>query len=212
MRKIVRFVCLSAFACATFMPAVQSQATMTLVGLVPVDNSAAPSLAGYRTYDLVVNTTSDWTAAAMLLELTQGDIFQHVNGDANGLPPIEVVISILGDESLRYDTFVTNPDGTDLGSGVGIAGGAGDVGGNGFTFSTTELDVTWFSPGSDTNDIGDSKIARITLSNDAQGTLLLAITEAGTPNLERFEITIVPEPATLGLFSLAGLAMLRRRR
>ena len=157
---------------------------------VAVDNSAV--LTGYNTFDLEVTTTSDWTAAVMRLNLTNGTIYQDPSGSSVALNPLIYTIV----PSLEFDTF--------LGGGVAlpsIAGAAGDLGGDALQFDAGELDVSWFNVGA--NDIGTLGIARITLSDDAAGTWsYLAInaagervTDSGTVTAGSFATPTPPPPA-----------------
>jgi hypothetical protein len=188
--------------------------SITFVGLVPVDNaSGGAALVGFNTYDVTINSTTDWTAGAILLELSPGDIYQHANGSASGLAPNPSFLGFPGLEALRFDTFVTNPDASsEVGAGASIAGGALDIPGAGVQeFSTSRLSVAWNSPDTDTDDIGEIVIGRLTLKDTANGTLWLALTEAGSAGKTLISIPIVPEPASLALLGLGGLAALCRR-
>ncbi len=124
---------------------------------VTVDNSA--ELTRYNTFDLQVTTTNDWTAAVLLLTLTQGTIYQDVAGTALATTPAAYIFA----PSVEFDTAL----GGDAPSSS-IAGAAGDLGGDAFQFDTAELDVSWFNIAS--TDTGTFTIARITLSDDAVGT------------------------------------------
>ncbi len=127
-----------------------------------VDNTDA--LTGYTTADLQVTTGSDWTAAALLLTLTHGSIYQDAAGSAT--TPNAGLFGTF--PTLEYDTYVSANGGT-----PSIAGGAGDVGGDAYQFDTVELDISWFdTTGADT---GTITIGRITLSDDAVGTWSLKL-------------------------------------
>ncbi len=141
--------------------------------LLPVDNSAV--LTGYTTYDMQVTTDTDWTAAAGLLELTAGSIYQHANGTDNEVPH-PFLVSLFPE--LAFDTYV-------VGS---TAGGAGDVGGDGYAFGTDELDVSWFDIAK--TDIGTTTIGRLTLTDDTAGNLSIMLTAEG--EVAEFDVTISP--------------------
>ena len=130
-----------------------------------VDNTS--ELTGYTTADLQVTTTSDWTGAALLLELTQGSIYQ--DGAGGNTQPSSGLINAV--PSVEFDTYVAAND-----NSVIVAGGAGDVGGNGLQFDTSELDITWVDTA--TNDTGTINIGRISLSDDAVGTWSLQLINA----------------------------------
>ncbi len=137
--------------------------------MAEVDNSAA--LTGYTTYDLNVTTDTDWTSAGMLLELTAGSVYQHEFGGITG-PANPAFVQLFPD--LAFDTHVAGS----------TAGGAGDLGGTGLAFGTDRLDVSWFNntPG----DTGTTTIGRITLTDDAAGTMSL-MTQS-----QLFDITLSP--------------------
>lgn len=218
--KIAKFV-LPVIAAGFASTAMGAISLVNLEGAQEVDNTAGgAALVGYVTSNIVVNTTADWTAAAMLVQLTSGSIYQDAFGDMTGLAPNAVFLPMF--PSLRYDSFVTNPDGTETGGGAAIVGMAADLwypppAELPQEFSTARISIAWNSPGADTNDIGDNMIARLSLSNTANGYLSLGVTEAGNPTKAMFlEVPIVnghivPEPASLGLLGLGGLALLRRR-
>ncbi len=134
------------------------------VEVVSVDNTSA--LTGYLTHDFQATAfDSDWTGAALLLNLSAGSIYQDAFG--SNLPPSPSWFELF--PTLEFDTYVGVP-------GSSIAGGAGDVGGDGLTFSTTELDVSFYNINS--SDTGTFSIGRVTLSDDAVGTWsLLAVAD-----------------------------------
>ncbi len=134
---------------------------------VQVDNSAV--LAGYNTFDLEITTTTDWTAAVLLLNLTQGTIYQDASGTALAMPPAAYAFV----PSLEFDTALG-----DSAAASSIAGAAGDLGGDAYQFDTLELDVTWFNIAN--TDTGTFGIARITLSDDAVGTWSYKVINAST--------------------------------
>ena len=212
--KIAKFV-LPAIA-AGFMASSASanslEWTNTPLGAVPINNpNSVPgtgTLEGWVVNDLVLTTTADWTAAAMLIELDTGSIFQEGEGfGANGITLGEPnPAGLLDLPSSEFATYIFDPHG-----GAAIAGAAGDVGGDAQQFDTAELDISWNSAGADTADIGTFSIARVTLSPDAFGTARVAFTVAGVEGVIRADIPIIPEPASGALLGLAGLAVLRRR-
>ena len=124
---------------------------------VEVDNS--DQLSGYNSFDLQITTDVDWTSAALVLTLTQGEIYQHIYG-SNFTPPSSLVDLF---PQLAYDTYI----GAEV-SGTSVAGGAGDLGSVALRFDDQALSVSWFNIHND--DIGTFSIARITLSEDAVGT------------------------------------------
>ncbi len=182
----------------------------SLVFPTVIDNSGGGApLAGFITMDVTIQSDTDWTAAAILLELTRGSIYQDTfGGDVNA--PSAAIINAF--PSAEFDTYVGDPH-----NGASIAGGALDIPGAGLQeFSTSRLSVAWNSAGADTADVGLVAIARITLSSDANGHMALALTEAGSTAKTLVFVpfvngVITPEPASLALLGLGGLAVLRRR-
>jgi len=142
--------------------------------LTPVDNSAL--LTGYSTYDLHITTDTDWTVAAGLLDLTAGSIYQHTQGGDRGVPSPRLVSAY---PDLVFDTYVIG----------NIAGGAGDIGGDGFVFSDSQLSVSWFNI--ENTDIGTTTIGRLTLSDDAEGSLSMVLGAAGMEHNE-YDVTFSP--------------------
>jgi len=132
---------------------------------IAIDNTS--ELTGYTTADLEVTTTTDWTSAALLLELSQGSIYQDAAGDIDAPNP-----GLFGTfPTLEFDTYVDAGSNTAL-----VAGSAGDVGGDAFQFDTGEIDALWFDTAS--SDTGTLTIGRFTLSDDAVGTWSLRVLNA----------------------------------
>lgn len=191
---------------AVVFTATSALGSISLSSLTYIDNTGGGApLVGFTTMDVTIDSDTDWTAGAILLELTSGSIYQDTfGGDVNA--PSGPIINAF--PSSAFDTYVGDPHG-----GASIAGGALDIPGAGAQeFSTSRLSVAWNSAGADTADVGLVVIARITLSNDAFGLLTLALTESGSTEKTLISIPINgPEPASLALLGLGGLAVLRRR-
>jgi FG-GAP-like repeat len=130
-----------------------------------VDNTS--ELTGYTTADLQVTTDSDWTGAALLLDLTQGSIYQDANGGDTA--PSAALFGAF--PTLEFDTYVAAN-----GNSVNLIGAAGDVGGDAYQFDTEQLDLTWIDLSTD--DTGTINIGRVTLSDDAVGTWSLKLVNA----------------------------------
>jgi FG-GAP-like repeat/FG-GAP repeat len=139
---------------------------------VEVDNSAV--LTGYRTFDLEVTTGRDWTASALLIELTQGSIYQDAAGGERAPNPFLFGAT----PTLEFDTYVSAN-----GNSTSIAGAAGDVGGDTLQFDTSEIDIAWFD--SAQNDFGTIVIGRFTLSDDAAGDVSVLMTEGRLASKEK---------------------------
>ena len=177
--------------------------------VVPVDNSS--QLTGFITQDLVVTTDTDWEQAFMIVTLDEpGGIYQDPLGNVNPQSPNPAFFPIA--PSLEFDTYVSNGV---LGESVAAFGTV--------TFDPLILDedhifISWFTDGTD--DIGTLALARVTLAETAHGTWLFTATAASendptvdvpagvVVNGEMF----IPEPATLSLLTLGGLALMRRKR
>jgi hypothetical protein len=156
----------SIFAAAVLLAGLGSPVTAAVsLDLIPIDNSE--QLTGYRTFDLQFNTpVSDWTASALLLELSAGSIYQPPLGGDRPMPSDFFSFA----PELEFDTYVGVP-------GSSIAGGAGDIqGGGAFEFSTERLSATFFNTAK--TDIGRFSIGRVTLSDDAVGSWSLLSTTA----------------------------------
>ena len=132
---------------------------------VAVNNTAV--LTGYTTADLQVTSTTDWTSAALRLELTTGSIYQDAQGDVTAPNPAQFVTY----PALRFDTYLDAD-----GNAVFVAGGAIDVGGDVFAFDTTQVDALWFDLATD--DTGALTLGRFTLTDDAAGTWSMRLLNA----------------------------------
>jgi hypothetical protein len=155
-----------------------SQAGVIGMTITEISNAAGgAALANFRTFDIRVNATGSMRSQGMLLELTQGSIYQDSFG--SNVVPSSSFYALA--PSLQFDTFVTfgaggtpGPPGTvqqstDIltpgGTGAEIPGG-----GSGVTFNNQKLDIVW-APGGGINYPGTNNFmtARITLSKDAWG-------------------------------------------
>lgn len=165
---------LSVCAAGLFLTGVvaASQAAITL-DLLPVDTLGV--LPGHVSYDLAVTSETDWTSAVGLLELSSGSIYQHALGGDTG--PTHAPLNVAA-PGLVFDTHVIG----------NIAGGAGDLDGAGFAFSEQRLDVSWFNVSTD--DIGTTTIGRLTLTDDAAGTMSVIL--ASKENYAYYDIALEP--------------------
>ncbi len=201
-------------------------------GITPTPGStgAPGSLDGFNALDLIVNTTSDWTAAAIFIDLSSGSMFQEnsgFGGFGSTLGPTNplgfaTIPSLEWDSYLDGNALPGNADPSALPDPIlafiSIAGAGADAGGPAGSpvFDSTGANISWNSAGSITTDVGATKLGRFTLSPDANGILSLAVTEADSPGRTLIGIPLVngiiaPEPASVTALGLGGLALLRRR-
>ena len=196
----------AAISCVLILAAVPCAAWADItLDVVNVDNSSAPELNGYVTLDLVATTDSDWLSAQMIVTLdAPGGFYQDPLGNTNPQSPNPAFFPLA--PSLEFDTYVSNGV---LGESVSLTG-AVDLGGPANeVFDADHLSILWYT--TDTDDIGELTLARLSLAETAVGTWTFIATASpqGGPRLE--VSGIIPEPATLGILALAGLALLRRR-
>jgi hypothetical protein len=167
-------------------------------------------------YDLMVEITGEdaWTVAAarVLGEpwawLDGGVFFQHpyVPWPQWALQPDPELFPYFPD--LPYDTFYTThlgwPNTEDQGVGPGFAFGPADT--------ETELVADWFWCPDGNFYPGDFTIARLTVIPDGEGWWLEGAVQVGSIEspMELFWFG-VPEPGSVVLLALGGLALLRRR-
>ena len=199
-------------AVCLMMVLASSASGVIVMDIVEVDNSAVAELNGYVTQDLVATTDSDWLSAQMIITLdAPGGFYQDALGNTNPQSPNPAFFPIAA--SLEFDTYVANGV---LGESVSVTG-AVDLGGPANEiFDADHVSILWYTTG--TEDIGVLPLARLSIADTATGTWELVATAspqggpravAGGPVIDGL---LVPEPATLGLVTLGGLAMLRRRR
>ena len=186
----------------------------TLTDFVKVETGIfddASMAATQSTWAMRVVADTDWTNSDMVISLSSGSMI-HIPSTGFGGGP-ESNPQGLG------DTAVFNP------SPVGdITGGPGANTAVDHTESATEFSASWFN--TDTDDTGTFDIAMVTISNDANGTLLFrtisgsdveegGFTIGSTPIFRVINGRIdVPEPTTLALAALGmiGLCGAARRR
>ncbi len=136
-----------------------------LSGATPVcafEVNPANTIPGTVANSLIVNGDGgDWNTAVLLLELTQGEIYNDPNFDS--LVQQQNLWTFVPE--LEFDSWVGIP-GDATGS---ILGGAGDLGDFGpAVIDDQKASVTWFN--TDSTNTTPVRIANMTLSDDAFGT------------------------------------------
>jgi hypothetical protein len=143
-----------------------------------LDTSAVAALDGYRSQDLVIDFTGQWTGAQLQVELTRGSIYQDTFGDND--PPNPAFFG--SQPALEFDTFVMAGN---LTNDVSLFGGAVDIWEHrnpdapqgqdapaDLVLDSTGIYASWFGqPGNSGSytDQADFATARITLTDDATG-------------------------------------------
>ena len=154
------------------------------------------TIAGHTTYDLEITTDAEWTNARLELALASGTIYQDPAYDQEypqtgfwGMVP-----------ALEWDSFFSAPGF----EAPGFASKAGDG------WTDTSVMRSWF----DDVDTGAGTFvgARMTLSDGATGPYSILLFDDANPGVATEMSGIIPEPMTLTLLGLGGLALIRRRR
>ena len=205
--KIAKFV-LPVIAAGFF--ASSSMAAVTGI-VVDGTNTVAGTVANLLQAD---GEGDDWTGEVLLVELTAGSVYNAPAFD--GASQQQSFWGLVA--GLQWDSAMGIPaDGTG-----GIAGGAGDLGGPGGANQVGLLaadgnpaivSVTSFN--TNLTDTALVTTGTITLSEDAAGTWQRITAFAGglvqTGGVVVGGEMVIPEPASLALLGLGGLAVLRRR-
>ena len=176
---------------------------------LPSEGGFTPPL-GFISSQLVIDASTDWLAANLILDLTSGSIYQDAFLSGFG-PPSAAIVNAL--PSTRFDTYVTGSTGL-AGGAPSSAGGAIDLGGNPISaFDTDNINLNWFT--TSTTDLGQFTIGRFTLSDNAVGTFSLRLDsqqQTGpfylTGTIENGQFVAVPEVSGILMMGLAvaGLA------
>lgn len=162
--------------------------------------------AGFVTSDLMIDASTDWLAANLIVELTNGSLYQNSLLVGFG-PPSPGLVNIV--PLLRFDTFITGSAGM-AGDPPSSAGGAVDLGGDSLAqFDGDGININWFT--TTTNDVGSFSIGRFTLSDDAVGTFSLRLDSTAqtspfflTGSIQGGQFVAVPEVSTMTSLSAVG--------
>ena len=176
-----------------------ASATVALSVDGPYDNGL---VAGTVTYDLhAVITGERYQSHEIDASLTAGTFYQ--DGFGGFVAPNPLFIPSF--PALAFDSYVTTPydypnvdDPAVTGAATpGSTEGAAAMSGGIFVAGNTAID-------------GDFVLVRLTVSADAEGTATGRVIT--TENLSGYDYSItIPEPGTLALLALGGLALIRRR-
>jgi hypothetical protein len=209
-----------------------------------IDNPALANYDVYD-LQVSISGGDKWAAADLRAQLTTGTFYIPPTKDSN-LAPSATDRNTVGTRYLRDDTFVGRPGGTvatpgfPLGTSVNVLGRSGrapttdpDVptfpsnGTNLIDDSTGEnvpansmqlVDLSWGDTGAASRIPTDNvyTIARLTVTKNAQGTVLGNMKSTSAPSTDNFftfAIPFVPEPTSVALMSLGlGAVALRRRK
>ncbi len=173
-----------AAVCVGLLFAGASQAQVEIAFEQAESNASMPSVAQI----LNVKTTSDWTAASIVIELDNGSMVQDYYIAEDPITPGTPSGEVVGDSQ---DTSGEDSGGADLnlpptasatgpeafGNAVLVAGGGEqDLGGKSLWMDSERMDLCWYNHSQD--DVGWGRIGRFTLSDNAIGTWTLAVTQA----------------------------------
>jgi hypothetical protein len=187
----------------------------------------ADVLPGYVANDLLIDFNGQYTGSQMIVELTSGSIYQ-APPPAGNTPPSSVLFPHPNFESIQWDSFLANgglTSETTIGN-FGLGGAATHLepmGGGGPqrspSFTNNLIDQSWNPAGGNVIEDQDGFIvARVTLSDDANGVLGYYASAAGVgqqvamlPIRNGF---VIPEPSTAVLLGIGilGLILLNCRR
>ncbi len=192
------------------------ETTFVHVNTVEIDTTA------YNVYDMIVTPTVDWEYGGLEITLTTGEFYNHAVLGRDTQPAAALFASYA---ALEWDTYATTPFGESVPPTFVAASQFGQSPGDPDGVpptpapSNTFIKARWFDTGN--TGPGTFKVARLTLSSDAEGTIGGVSINHNPGDMDDFvyfdglyTITgghIVPEPATLSLVTLGGLAVLRRR-
>jgi hypothetical protein len=134
-----------------------SGTALTLGDGLHIIQVASPVIDGvqYVTYDIFLTSDYAWTNSAISMTLSQGSIYQNEDYGSDG-PPSDYLIQLDGD--VEWDTYFS----TDAGDTPSFADSS---------FTTTSLSATWYKSPPYSTGCTDVRLARITVTADAVGTI-----------------------------------------
>ena len=149
--------------------ALRVEAAITSVRAIQVGPGSI--VQGFVTNDIILDFDGFLRGQQMILELTEGSIFQHALGGAT--PPAAPLFDLAPDAA--FDSFVSVGGLSQAdSSGILVVGGAVDLraGAKEMQFDAERLNITWApAPGTQVPSGIDFLTSRLTLSSDSRGTL-----------------------------------------
>jgi hypothetical protein len=208
-------VILTAFLILAFATAAQAAVTVaaveqTITAAAQTAPAGDPALVGARCWDIQVTTTGDLLGMQIVSLTGTGTLYNNVINDPpsnSDLKPNPLFFPIY--PALEFDSYIDMP--TTAASPPGtitiLAGTLGTT----TTAAVLPMDyVDTTNDGAQTNFV----VARLTLLSAAGNEVLTIKSQenvGGNPEIVQHVVPL-PEPATMSLLALGGLAVLRRRR
>ncbi len=184
-----------ALVAAATQAAVTTNVTFRSVSAAEADGGAP---AGGYVYEFFLDSDSDILSIFDInVNLTSGTIYNETSFGSDNAAPNPLLVPSF--PQVGVDTFVTTPGSSTVELGT--------------TKTSTSWTGTW---GDVTNDGPQSgfRFAQFSVSADVAGTYKFDIGYAGETGPEEvtLEGNFIPEPASMALLGLGGLALIRRRR